>query len=296
MVIIIPQYINFSHSSDLSIPEIAKTLTAMDRITRKVATASTLLEPTLGGATCSVTLSQLQSGSLLTDLIFKFMLSEKQAEQLKRDFSEMPTKQFLEKHGVLLKVLLGLCILGGGSAALKAVSPAAPTYHIEHTYNHFYETGKGLGVPEERLNQAVNVTLKKEKQAAEDAVRLVSPARRDPNGAIDFGSSLRIPPEALWEFPEKVTWEPTTESIDGTEVLIRATDRDKTDSGWSAIVPAFSEKRLTLKIDPSLDLSRLASHENVTGDITVEFKTSASGRRKPAGYFLADYRVERENK
>lgn len=76
---------------------------------------------------------------------------------------------------------------------------------------------------------------------------------------------------------EKISNYDRYEPISGVSLEIHAMDRDKASTGWAAIVPGVSDKRLRMKpLDP-VSPSDLFGHSSVVGDVVVVSKLTSDG-------------------
>jgi hypothetical protein len=101
-------------------------------------------------------------------------------------------------------------------------------------------------------------------------------------GKSDHPSSSMIARDAIAEVPDPAMFESVepevwADTLVNVEVRIRALDRDRSKSGWAAVIPALGEGRVRLQILPGVDRSTLASREAVRGDLIVNYKRGANG-------------------
>ena len=67
------------------------------------------------------------------------------------------------------------------------------------------------------------------------------------------------------------------EALSNASVLVRATDLDTRDKGWSVVVPQIAEHRLRLELDPSVDAKRLMRSDPIGADIEVYYTQDLAG-------------------
>ena len=91
-------------------------------------------------------------------------------------------------------------------------------------------------------------------------------------------------------FPKEVKTDPDLDALEFSdiEIFIRALDRDKTESGWSAIIPSLSPKRIKLKVSSKIDLIKLASKESIIGSGIAEYEKLEGDKRRYKEYILTN--------
>ncbi|MFZ1469019.1 MAG: hypothetical protein WAT09_08565 [Paracoccaceae bacterium] len=67
------------------------------------------------------------------------------------------------------------------------------------------------------------------------------------------------------------------QAMSGVEIEIHAMDKDKSATGWAAVVPSVSDRRLKMKVVDPLSPSDLFGQSSVVGDIVVISKLTADG-------------------
>lgn len=121
------------------------------------------------------------------------------------------------------------------------------------------------------------------------------PAKKAPNERIEIIGAPPITAETLREFPSDAELAAVDDSlnidVEGAMVEIRATDRDRLKTGWSAIVLHDERfpKRLPMDLYPTVDAEKLASHHFVRGNLVVECERGPNGSLKPRRLHLLSY-------
>ena len=65
--------------------------------------------------------------------------------------------------------------------------------------------------------------------------------------------------------------------MDNVELEIHATDRDKSATGWAAVAPTISERRLKVKLIDPVSPDQIWGRDNVSADIVVVSKLTSDG-------------------
>jgi hypothetical protein len=78
----------------------------------------------------------------------------------------------------------------------------------------------------------------------------------------------------------------SVEDFKSVEISIRATDLDSTKRGWAAVLPAISDRRTKLHLDPAIQPDELMKNPHFKGDVTVVFKYNEKGEKYPSLVFL----------
>lgn len=121
------------------------------------------------------------------------------------------------------------------------------------------------------------------------------PSRKEPGEQIEVDGAPPISPEALREFPSDAELASVEDStlvdVERAWVEIRSTDRDKTKSGWGAIIRDDGRfpKRLPMDLYPTVKAEKLAAFHFVRADVVVECDRLADGTLKPKRIHLLSF-------
>ncbi|MBL1267644.1 MAG: hypothetical protein COA87_007830 [Halomonas sp.] len=273
----IPLRLYFATEEPIAIRDIAKSLLALEKLTKRFPQMlEQLTKVEIDGYELRV--ERLEAGSLLEDLIVRFFFSSPEKEKA--------FKEFLENHPMGKAVKVGI----GGLAVLLVISQLMLLYKsfagddspsIQANHNTIIQIGADqLGItPEEVIDLAEVATDGNRKQlfsAARDVLRPVeghSEATVIAPG-LEGTPQVSLSSEALSEIPYDADLNADEREIEYENVMleIRALDRDKTDSGWWGVLSsAVGEKRLRLYFD-NVDMDAIAFRPVVYVDAIVTYR------------------------
>ncbi|MER9748425.1 hypothetical protein [Mesorhizobium sp. M0140] len=173
--------------------------------------------------------------------------------------------------------------------AVRAKRPdRPPSVHIDGDYNAVVNTvAERLALPFSEVESALysTVPVARRRQLVRSVTKFLRP-RDDgrPTGIkIDGYGELRS--ETIDEYPIDSELQEIDDSrnvdISNAILDIRATDKDRNNSGWAAVIIGDRrfKRRMPMDLYPTVDAIALAKLERVVGDIVVE------GERNTAGVF-----------
>lgn len=290
----------YSNHDPVPIREIAAALVALESIIHRTPRIFEQLVPGTQIQRVDVLVEKMTSGSLTEDFLIKFIFQDQANFDAfvgkLRKLSGM--EKLTEVNPLFAVVVLALVVVGAQWAVTTLLGEdAAPDPVIQANNNTIINIGAEMSEMTPAQFEAIiksAVSGKAEKTAlAKSALAVVAPARRDPQARIvlDQAPATTISPDLVRAIPETLTTEddpPQEEVTDHTGVLVhfRATDLDKTQTGWGAIIPSISERRVKLHMDPHIDRDKLSGHATIRADVTAVFSIDANGQRTPKLYFV----------
>lgn len=122
--------------------------------------------------------------------------------------------------------------------------------------------------------EAVLKGITDKKSLARDAVKVVKPAKNDPESSIEIGdlSALTIDRKLVAVFPESYGPPLPTERstrYERQKIVIDASDRHKHGTGWGGVVPSLFQSRVKFVLDEMVDPALLHGRTNAIADISV---------------------------
>ena len=143
------------------------------------------------------------------------------------------------------------------------------------------------------LDRAVSPS--KRRQLIPRVADFLRPARRESGSAIEVNGAPAIPSEAIAEFPSDAALEAVDDSstIDVEQALveIRALDRDRSKTGWSARIWNDDRfpRRMPMDLYPTVTAEALALHHFVQANLIVEGERTPDGNFRPKRIHLISY-------
>jgi hypothetical protein len=166
----------------------------------------------------------------------------------------------------------------------------SPAVHIEGDYNRVITIiADRLSIGTDAIDQAFNdeINPKKRRQLLGRVTDFLRPAKAEPGSSIDVGGVGEIGPETIAEYPNEADLagleDTTILDLPGTQIEIRATDRDSLKTGWKAKIIDNEDfpARLPMDLYPTVDADKLADHKIVTADLAIEFARERGGTLRP---------------
>lgn len=294
MELVTGQSIYYSNKNHLPIEDVAESLLALKAIIEVTPEVLERLSPGLHVQKVSVFINEIKSGSLLEDLIVKFIWGnqEKLNEQLAGLRTDFKVDSFLANR-TLVSAIIGALITGGGIYLLSKVKGSEEQKNaLQNSQNVFIVNGANLtGLTQEQFKSVIDSAVVRNDQVPKNAVKVVRPAKREVGGTIVFNSdkATEIGASAIQAMPSSTPEDDKTETIEdfhNVEIQIRAIDLDSPKRGWAAVVPSIDSRRTKMHLDPHIKLTDLLGKTAIVGEITVLFKHDDSGNRYPALIFL----------
>lgn len=241
----------------------------------------------------TIFVKKLEEGSWTEDVLIRFFFGSKEEmeKQIDRIRKNLKIDKIMNDKVVTCLIMLVALNLLFQSCSKESNNPV----HIEINNSGFLSIGsEALGMQPDQLLKIVETSVKsKPKKSSKNlqnaALKLFAPIEND-NGNIVLNNdeALVVNGSEIGVLPKEVKIEPDLDILEfsNIEVFIRALDRDKTESGWSAIIPSLSPKRIKLKISSKIDLKKLASKESIIGSGIAEYEKLEGGKRRYKEYIL----------
>lgn len=200
-------------------------------------------------------------------------------------YKSLPGERYPVFKGVAFSSVLATLVALGAFKAINAVavqnsepSPASQqpsvSINLENSPVVIIGAEAYSMSPQEFLGVIESVAAQDQKKLAENSVRIIRPAKREEGGSSLHIGGLDMPAldqEIVAQAPSTFTMEAEDQRDDHYDVdlQIRATDRDKTTTGWSGVIPDLVNTRVRLKLAEGIDPNRLANHARVRANVVV---------------------------
>lgn len=245
----------------------------------------------------------IQSLDIYVDNIETGSLIEKYLVKLSFG-TEEELDEWLKKNPNMRKVILALVVTGLVGTGLYL----AYNWHSNKNTNSVQITGNNnivilatstaTGKSEKEVDEAIKSAVRTaQKTLAENSVKLIQPLHADPHGKLLLHGNLKdypdlkeevakakIPTQVIAEAPKqyeppKMIQRRTYESI---WIELRATDMDKSASGWAGIAKGLTPARLQIEFTENINAKALFGYKSILANVEVEFRLNAkNGESKP---------------
>jgi hypothetical protein len=299
------QEIFYNTRNPVEIKEVVDSLLAMERTLKLIPSILEKIFPGTSVDTIEVYIDAVVSGSLREKFLYKLLFGSEAEldlflEKLRKDLGL--DKGNSKKAAFIIGLLIAAVVLYGGIQAFeKAFGKSEPANHIEANHNTIINIGAAeLGMTSESLRHLLELALINKDQVAADAVKIIKPAKNDPDSEVIFNDDVnsKIEKTAIHQFPSKTDPNEEVETsvfttFHNTEVHVRAIDLDNKSRGWSAIIPEISMDRMKMQINGDLNLEDLRARPVFRGDIILVEKLK--GNEKKALFYILE-KVADKNK
>lgn len=288
----------YSNKHHLSVEDVAESLLALQSFIKATPDVLERIIPGLQIQRVDVFVNEIKSGSLLEDLVVKFIWGNQESfDQHVADLRKDLKVDALLANKTLVGAVIGALVIGGGIyVANKMTAREEQKQTLQAVQNVFIVNGANLsGVDEQKFRSAIQEVLYKNDHLQKDAVKVVKPAKRDAEATIVFNNDpvATIDNKAVRAMPGSALDEAREEEMDDfadVEIEIRATDLDSNKRGWGAVVPSVSPRRVRMHLDPEIKIYDLLGKQSIRGDITVIYRRDDKGTRFPTLVFLRSIR------
>lgn len=271
------------YSTEHAVPvgDIAKALIALEKIILSS-------EKAFEGVTAvdidkiEVLISKLESGSLIEDIVIKFVFKDQ--DGLDAFIAKVRSKTLengMTGKSLVVGVVLATIVGTGAYYAASQGNSGGNQTTITANNNVIINIGAGeVGMTPEAFKAVVETAIKDKKALAENSVQLFKPARADKNASLTFDDNdyVRFSPEVIAATPTVVKMEKPdfTKDYSNLPVKIRATDLDHHKTGWAGTLPGLIDERILFKLAENVRPADL-NHSQVHADVTVFFKRKSRG-------------------
>lgn len=236
---------------------------------------------------CKIEIEKLESGSIWEDIVIKYIFKSKtDHDQFIEKVREIvPPKKLLP---FLVAGLIGYSIhwliVSDSTANATANTIPQPTtnINISNVQDSFININ-GTQIPNE-IKDAVVDSVKNKKEMAASAAKFLRPAKSQPHSEIVMESvnnpdiNFNISSDTINKSPDK--YEPkqdhTETDLTNVKLIIRATDKDSTESGWAGSVEGITG-RTKIVFNPEIDVEKISKLDYVSADVTITSSVSKIG-------------------
>lgn len=301
--------INFKHTgkytgNNFTIEEVISSLSAQKDLIRSGAYLLEHIDSELSIDEVKIYIDRLETSSVVWDIVvevyaaYQNTLEEKAVKGIEGMFGiDVPT-QYEPLVGLAALAVTYVVTRYAYERVAKSKGDSTPSVHI---------SGEG-NVVIQNIAQIVNQSPEAIENALEKAVPpakrksllprvadFLRPAKSREGAHIEMTGAPPISAEALREFPTDADLAGIDDrkniDVEGAKLEIRATDRDKKKTGWSAKIIGDDRfpKRLPMDLYPTIDAGDLASHHFVKANLFVECEKVPGDGLKPKRIHIFSY-------
>lgn len=305
MELTVHQQIYYSNKELVPIKDVAESLLALEAIIRQSPDVLEAMFPGIKIQSVEVYINELKSDSIWEDVVVKFIFgNQKKFDEFIANVRERIGMDNIMNNPQLLSSIILVMILSGGAYYLGKDKSATPEQKatIEANNNTIIQIGAGMvDLSAEDFKAIIDSAIKDKEKLAKNAIKVVNPAKRDPEASITFNDNkeLRIQNESVKAMPRFVQEpedEEYIEDYNNIDLEIRAIDLDSTKRGWAVVVPDLHKRRVRLQLDPTVSPEDLLDKRKVNANVTVIFGHDKEYNKIPKLVFLREIIAESANK
>ena len=285
--------VTYTNTGRVPVADVAASLVANERLMREAIDALQDLFPGLEVTDVSVVFRRATSDSPLQEAMEAVGNIVFQTDMEKRipDAVRLLTgADFPHRYDSMVTVVVIAIVTYGVYWALSKIGKKddAGGLAVSGNYNQIIYAGRDLlGVDEDRLRDAVEKRFAKSRGAtvSRRALEMIRPAQLEAGAAVQ-GAGLEITPETIDAAPtaldaEMADEEEVQEPYTDQEIVVHATDLDSNKTGWAGHLPGIWEKRLPMRLYPTIKPDEIYGKRTVTGDVIVVSKKNRDGEYVP---------------
>lgn len=268
----IPLSIYFSTKNPVPIQRIANSLLALDQLSKRFPELIAELTGVDLGRDYELRVSKVESGSLSSEFVYRFILDDPEKEEaIKRFFKEHP-----KLTNMIFGSLVGMLVVTSALSALSAFM-GSDSSNIEHSYNTTVNiTADYVSLPPGDVKAAVERAVRKNtKKAVQHSLTIASPLLDDPDATMTFGRGevdATLPREAIDEVDFNADLTATEQEIPYVNVTLQIVtlNRESAATGWSGRVANIGEIIIKIELADAIDPKELGYSDTylVDGDVT----------------------------
>jgi hypothetical protein len=305
MELTVHQQIYYSNKKLVPIREVAESLLALESVIRQSPDVLEAMFPGTKIEAVEVFINELKSDSIWEDVVIKFIFgNQKKFDEFIANVRERIGMDNIMNNPQLLSSIILVMILTGGAYYLGKDKTATPEQKatIEANNNTIIQIGAGMvDLEGEDFKALIEGAIKDKDKLAKSAIRVVKPAKLDPEASITFNDNteLQISNESVKAMPRYVQEPEEEEFIEDfkdIELEIRAIDLDSTKRGWAVVVPELHKKRVRLQLDPTVNPDDLLDKRSVIANVTIIFGHDKDYNKIPKLVFLREITCQSANK
>lgn len=278
-----------------SIEEIIANLKAQKKLLEEGVRVLEAALPNLNVEKIHIRVVQVAAGSLITELIILLYGAYQQEIESKvvGGIEEMFGTDIPEEYEALITLAALAVVYFVARYAYDAVrqkkQDRPASIHIDGDYNTVINViADKINVPASVVEGAVHdaVPSSRRRSLIKSVTKFLRPREDGRISPVEIKGVGELSLDTLAEYPSDAELSEIDDSknIDLPNVVldIRAVDRDKTNTGWAAIVVGDKRfnQRLPMNLHPTIDAEDLAKQERITGDIIMEGERRADGSFK----------------
>ena len=274
--------ITYNTLKPVPIEEIVRSLQSLEKLLKRTPAFVEKAYKGIKIVETQVFVSKIQSGSLIEDFVVRYVFKGRE----NYDDAKKVWDQIMSDN-TAFRTVVAMGVGGLLAVGVWQIVPAGqPTSHIEAYNNVILNMGGSVDLTADDF-KAVLDAVKDKKALSKEAVGALRPAKTDPGSSISISgiTALDIPAAMIKEAPDDYTPpEPKEREVHytGVDLVVYASDRDKTESGWAGIIPTVVDKRTPIILTDTINPASLHGRLRIKADVIVHERFVASSKKYEA--------------
>lgn len=274
--------ITYNTIKPVPIPDVIKSLQSLEKLLQRTPAFVEKAYKEIKIVETKVFVSKIESGSLIEDFVVQYVFKGREnCDDAKKVWDN------IMKDNTAIRTVVAM---GVGSLMTLGVMQIIPTGHsttqIEAYNNTIINMGGTVDLKADDF-KAVLDSIKDKKSLSKEAVDAIKPAKADPGATISVSgiTALDVPAAVIEEAPAEYTPPQPKErevNYNNVDLVVYASDRDKTESGWAGIIPTVVDKRTPISLDVTINPTNLHGRLKVKADVIVHERYVASKKKYEA--------------
>ena len=297
--------VEYSFEGEATIAEVVASLQANEYFLLQAAKVLEICVPGLAVERAEVRIREVSHRSPLKEL-FALALLVTYQEELKKEVPPL-VENFLgveisDKYDTLVTVIVMLIAVYGISKIYDKIFPGVKPKNLSEDYARMINVaGNYINVTPTAVEHAIERTA-----GGKEAPRIESFSRRffkpllgKSGASVRSGSTELVSPGSIKEIPseiQEVIAEPEmqtqSEMHRDVKIVLHATDKDKSKSGWAGHISGVFKNRIPMILDKNISASELFGRKQASGNVLVVYdRASPDDEYTPREFVLLSLSV-----
>lgn len=295
----VPHKILYQVDKPVPIADVIASLLATEQLMRNVAPLLEECFPGVHVEKIELSVGEISEGSLKEILYTALFLSiQKDLEKQVPAAIEYLTGHKVTGYESIVTLIFCVVLFYGADFIYSQVNRGAFSKRIrKHLKDAIKELSGESGISEERISQILEKAYGKSRirVLAQSAINFFQPSKNANNAPILISDDRKIARATVADVPSEAQIEEAevpqlVQQFENVQIEIHAQDVDRTKSGWAAVVPKVTQKRLKMELAPPLKPSDVYLKQHIRGDVMVILQKRSDGSYQPTTVHLMHIR------
>ncbi|WP_180159190.1 hypothetical protein [Acinetobacter sp. YH12047] len=230
-----------------------------------------------------VFVQEVGEGSFIVDFLVKYVVGEENKQKAEEIYES--TVRDNAKVKTVVAIGVGAALAVGAQTLYSSIFPSNQNQQPSiEAYNSVIINAAGdVNLSSDQL-KAYQDSLRDSKKLAQETVNALAPARLTPNSEIEIEGlpNLKVESQFINTVPESYqppVQEEREEPYSNIDIMIFASDQDRSETGWAGIVPELFAKRVKFVLGDDIQPNVLHGTKKIKADIVVKERFNKTKRK-----------------